>query len=359
MRRRGAVMDRLAAADPLRGYEPSIAADRGEADALLARLLATPAEEDREPERAARPDAARRVLVAAVAAVALLALALSPPGRAGLVWAAELIGIGDVGGGPTIDERGPLRPATGPVVVDNGRTPEGERYEWVAYRGGLPEMTVRTPAGGRDVVPATEGLCLFLDWPADPARGRAGGCSGGAQPHPPAPLQSRGPIQSLGVVDRRSPRSRVGTSGVVLSGTTGGAVHDLRISLAGADGRSRSVPVDFARVDGELARRAGVRPGAPGPFGVFVAFAPREAVPGDGASRRTHGGLVLVDERLRTGHPATDACLRRGGRRPPAGPLTLTATDRDGRAIDVRRTLVGDALPPACARRMFLWRFAR
>ena len=65
-------MERLAAADPVRDPEELTPEDQREADALLARLLATPVEPEAEPQRP-RSQLRRRALAVAGAACAVLA----------------------------------------------------------------------------------------------------------------------------------------------------------------------------------------------------------------------------------------------------------------------------------------------
>ncbi len=69
MRRHDELMERLAAADPVRDPEELTPEDQREADAMLARLLATPVEPAATPPRRAR----RRALAVAGAACAVLA----------------------------------------------------------------------------------------------------------------------------------------------------------------------------------------------------------------------------------------------------------------------------------------------
>ena len=72
MRRHDELMERLAAADPVRDPEELTPEDQREADALLARLLATPVEPAAEPRRP-RSQLRRRALAVAGAACAVLA----------------------------------------------------------------------------------------------------------------------------------------------------------------------------------------------------------------------------------------------------------------------------------------------
>jgi RNA polymerase sigma-70 factor, ECF subfamily len=296
---------------------------------------------------------------AATAALALTAaLLLTPPGRAGLSWAADLIGIGEVGGSPSVVDRGPFRPTTGPLVVDNGRAPDGSRYEWVAHRGGLPAITAQEadPRTGKPIpgavhrYPASTGLCLFLEWPGHRERRGSGGCSPRPEPYAPAPLQSAGQIQSFTWSTVQRKLQGFAQPDIVLSGTTSRAVHRLAISYSDSAGRHR-LPVDFARVDGGLARRLGMPRGMPGAFGVFTAFVPGALAARDRLADKFPGVAMLVDGTLRTGDRGTDRCMRRHGGL-PAGPFALTAYGENGRAIELRRTLAGEP-PRACYRRWF------
>jgi hypothetical protein len=95
--------------------------------------------------------------IAAAAAACLVVLAISPPGQSAISWAAELVGIGDVGGPPTNEDRPEMvRPASDQVVIANGTAPEGTRYEIVAYR-------TDDPVAGESDVGAT---CIAVDFPS-------------------------------------------------------------------------------------------------------------------------------------------------------------------------------------------------
>jgi len=76
MRRHPDLMERLAAADPVRDGEPSTPEEQREADALLARLLATPVEPAAAPWRP-RSRLRRRALAVAAAGCAALAVAVA------------------------------------------------------------------------------------------------------------------------------------------------------------------------------------------------------------------------------------------------------------------------------------------
>ena len=128
-------------------------------------------------EIAARPEPAprerawpRRALALAAVALALVVALLSPPGRAASAWVGELVGIGDVGGEPTLEPGGFRTPGTG-VVVANGSAPDGSRYEWVAYRCKVDD---------EDLGAGFRGVGLSLDWPGVKGQEASGDCEEGA-----------------------------------------------------------------------------------------------------------------------------------------------------------------------------------
>ena len=177
------------------------------------------------------------------------------------------------------------------------------------------------------------------------------GCWPRPHPRPPVATQSLGPIQSLNWLPVQARLKEVARPDVVLVGTTTGAVDRLEVVYSDGAGRHR-LPVDLARVDGRLLRRLGVPPGKPRPFGVFTAFVYGRLAARDRLVDRYPEMAMLVDRRLRTGDGATDACMRRLGR-PPVAPFELRAYGIDGRLLDFRRTLVGDALPRPCWARWY------
>lgn len=288
-------------------------------------------------------------LPALLATVAMAAALLATPtGRGGLSWAAELVGVGDVGGPPSKADRGPLRPTAGPLVVDNGRAPDNSRYEWVAHRGGLPELSLE---GGRHVAGGT-GLCLAFDWPDHPHRRTREGCSQRPERYPPVPAQIAGPIQSFGFEPAQRP-AETSAPDIVLSGSAEIRVARLEITYA-RKGVKRRLPTDLAPVNQSLLRRLGLPQGRPRPFAVFTAFVPARAA-SDAIAERFTRGAVLVDRNLRSGSPSFDRCARAAGP-PRTGPFTLNAFDARGRIIDTRRTILGRSLPLRCARFLGGWR---
>src|SRR5215204_2685354 len=71
----------------------------------------------------ARPASEWRPRLLSIAAAFLLVLVvlLTPPGRAASAWVGDLVGIGDVGGPPTQDNRGRFEKPGTAVVIDNGK----------------------------------------------------------------------------------------------------------------------------------------------------------------------------------------------------------------------------------------------
>jgi hypothetical protein len=210
-----------------------------------------------------RPARSAPRLLAGLAAAALVVavVLLTPPGRAASAWVGELVGIGDVGGPPTQDGRGPE--TSEEVVIDNGRAPDGTRYEWVAYRC---EVDLRDEG----LQTRFQGIGVSLDWPGARGPGGGGGCeeaTGSRESHH---------FTSHGVHILPSQFKGVERPDLVVAGSTGPRVHRVRIIYTDRFGEEHELPVDFARVEGklrELAHRSE-------PLGTFTAF-----IPGDWAAR--------------------------------------------------------------------------
>ena len=224
-------------------------------------------------EIAARPEPAprerawpRRALALAAVALALVVALLSPPGRAASAWVGELVGIGDVGGEPTLEPGGFRTPGTG-VVVANGSAPDGSRYEWVAYRCKVDDQ---------DLGAGFRGVGLSLDWPGVKGREAGGHCEEGAGD------EGRGVFRSFGVHILPSQFRGFDRPDLVISGSTGPAVHRVSVVYVEPDGRERELDVDFARVEGKLRRLASRSV----PLGTFVAFLPGEIAARDEVEAR-------------------------------------------------------------------------
>jgi hypothetical protein len=286
----------------------------------------------------------RRVVLAICAVALVAAVGLSAPGRSALSHAAELFGIGDVGGSPSSEqeedyERG-FTELNEPLVVDNGQAPDGSRFEWVAYRG----KTSYVVDGERIRV---RGFCVGLEWVGD-VRGRSSGgsCggSGGQQP--------TGVFSTVGVSFLQAPFERSPRHDLLLSGTTTPRVHRLRIRYRPLRGPARDLPVDFARVDGELLRRAG----ASRPFGTFVAVLPGDQARRDRLTERFRVTSLAPFPR-RKAQPIAELpreyrsylrCQRRLAAPPRVGPFTAIAYDRRGRVIERLPYIEGSRAPRAC-----------
>jgi hypothetical protein len=243
---------------------------------MLRELPAPPATEARERAVAeARAEVAgreaprrpahtgRRTLVAVLAAGVLAAALLTPPGRDASAWVGELVGIGDVGGKPTLEDHG-FEDSSRGVVIANGVAPDGSRYEWVVYdcKVDLREEGLATNF---------EGFGLALEWPDAKGRERGGGCEEAeGAPHRDDDLGGMHvqiiPSQFKGVAE----------PGLSVSGTTGTRVHRVRVIYTDTTGAEHDLDVDFERVPPDLRER--VRRNTPA--GTFVAF-----VPGDWAAR--------------------------------------------------------------------------
>ena len=194
---------------------------------------------------------------------------LTPPGRAAGDWVGELMGVGEIGGSPTAKKRG-FPETSPPVVVNNGRAPDGSRYEWVAY-GCMVDLH------GEGVPTRFSGFGLSLEWP-DSRKKEAGGVCEGKKDRPqPAPLKS------FGVTILPSEFDGVKAPDLLVSGSTGPSVHRVRVIYRDAAGRVHELPVDFERAAGTLMRRARL----PEPLGTFVAF-----IPGSWAARDELGSRL-------------------------------------------------------------------
>jgi len=224
-----------------------------------------------EPSRGGRPFLRARALrLALVCLVALLGFCLATaPGKEVAAWVGKLVGIGDVGGAPTQGQHGfeDHSSAKGPVVIDNGRAPDGARYEWVAYRCEVDFRKQGQPGS------PLRGLGIDLEWPG--AKGEGGGvCEGprGERERIPA-------IDAFGAEIVPSQLEGVKAPDVVVSGTvTAPAARRVRVVYRDARGEDRELAGDFARVDEEL--RGWTPRGAP--VATFVAFVDGEQASRDG-----------------------------------------------------------------------------
>jgi hypothetical protein len=291
--------------------------------------------ESTAPARPHRPDPYRRnmafVLAACLACLVGVSL-LTPPGQAAIDRVGRLLGIGQVGGAPTLEPR--LQPRNRPVVVDNGRAPDGTRYEWSAYRGGQLHE-------GGPIVRAGQ-FCVGFDWPAVPARGRPLYCSAESGRLTPSVGARIADGFSIGYVQAQAERER----DVLLMGTTRPDVHRLRILYRDRGGRRHELAVDFARIDGALLQRAGAKR----PFGVFVAFMTAQQT-AHVRLPKSLGAIVFAARRPpASAYPKgwPKACTDIPP--PPAAPFELIAYDATGRRLARARTVVSHRPPAACVR---------
>jgi hypothetical protein len=108
-----------------------------------------------------------------LALLAVLALSLAgfmtPPGRAVAEWAAELVGVGEVGGPPTKpSEVGPFTVTGDQIVLATGQTADHVDYEIVAYKSD------RTIEGAQGTT-----VCVNTEFPSVRSDG-SGSCYAGA-----------------------------------------------------------------------------------------------------------------------------------------------------------------------------------
>jgi hypothetical protein len=240
----------------------------------------------REGSAPVRGEGRRRALALAAAA-ALLAIVglLTPPGRSASAWVGELVGIGEVGGEPTNSYRGFGVEGTA-VVIDNGTGPGGQRYEWVAY-----ECEVDLRDEGTDT--RFVGIGVSLEWPEVKGYGGGGGCEE-RQGRPPTPGDA---IGSHGAHIVPSEFKGVDEPNLMVSGETGSDVYDVKVLYQKPDGTTRELPVDFARVDGEL-RELANRPQA---MGLFVAFLPGDEAARDEVEQRLDLRALMDTGKLKLG----------------------------------------------------------
>ena len=278
----------------------------------------------------------RRPLLAAGAVALLVVLAsLTPPGRAASAWVGDLVGIGEVGGPPSIDE-----PSGTGVVVDNGRAPDGSRYEWVAYRCNIRR-------GDESAAARFGGVGLDLGWPGDKPVKSSVDCSEEETGRKP------GVFQSLGTQIQPTQFKGVAEPDLVISGATGPAVHRVSIIYTEPDGRSRQLPVDFARVRGELRRLA--RRSVP--LGTFTAFLPGEVATRDEVESRLDLRALETTGKLEVGpigRRERAEAVRARERCEPQRPEQPTLADITYRPEAERFRLLGRAIAPynACLERL-------
>jgi hypothetical protein len=233
----------------------------------------------------ARGDGRRRTLALAAAALLALVVLLTPPGRAASAWVGELVGIGEVGGEPTQRYR-TFGIDGSAVVINNGRAPDGTRYEWVAYECKVDMREEGSPD------PPFHGIGMSFEWPDVKGYEGSGGCEElQGRPRP----EDAAVGGSVHIVP--SQNKGVEQPDLVVSGQTGPGVHDVKVIYREPDGTERELPVDFARVEGEL-REAAHRPEA---LGTFVAFLQGDVAARDEIEARLDLRALLDTGKLRLG----------------------------------------------------------
>jgi RNA polymerase sigma-70 factor, ECF subfamily len=284
----------------------------------IARMLGVPPATVRTRLRRAlgrlRPLLVGRGLVLAILTAVLAVAMLTPPGRAALNGAADL--IGQIGGTPTPkDDRGlnstvpPGRPGS-PVVVDNGEAPDGSRYEWVAYR--------RHERG------LGQTFCVTFGWAGVPRRTGTGGCGS---------LGSWSPgVVGLGGRLIR-PAEDGGARDYMVKGGVDHRAGRVRMIYRRPRGGRYEMPVDIGQVEGKLLERAG----GDKPFTVLTAFVPAELVAEDRLDERYKlMSLSVVDPTSVMSLPYSPAykrCVRRHGGFYARGWIDVILYDRQDRRI--------------------------
>lgn len=184
------------------------------------------------------PVGARIAIAAGLAALLAGFLALTPPGQSVADGFARLVGIGEIGGPPSIQSRPDnSQPAGDQVVIGNGQAPDGSRYEVVAYT---------TPSGG-----ASDDTCAFIDYPN---QGQPGGgiCGGGPE----------GPVQIVSI-------SRLPEGDHYLTGLAEPSTKTITVRIGGQE-EGTQLQARVYQLEGEAQRQIG----AEKPLAVFLAFLP-------------------------------------------------------------------------------------
>ena len=303
------------------------------------------------PAAQGRGGAARVLVALGTAAILVAVVVLTPPGRAASAWVGELVGIGEVGGSPTRDDR-PMD-ASDAVVIDNGRAPDGSRYEWVAYRCDVDMGAEGVPGGFR-------GIGVSLEWPGSQGPGGGGNCA------EVTGAPTAGAFTSHGVHVLPSQFKDAQRPDLVVAGSTGPRVHRVEILYTDRFGEKHELPVDFARVEGKLRELAHQS----APIGTFTAFIPGDVAARDelesrldlralyGTGELERGPLGRREraqaleafeacERHDTGSRASARCLEE---RFPPSPIEYVAYDEAGQEIErTSESLIAYTQPPPSA----------
>ena len=193
--------------------------------------------------RATRRDARRRaVAFAASFGVVMVALSLTPPGRAATGWVARLAGVGEE---PTMGQRDAVPGSA--VVLDSGTLADGSSYELVAKHVTDHSSDFKKPPGF--TVP--DSLCFQLEFP-EAHQGGAGGACGTA-----FRTGHYNPVISAGV--QRSPGSLPGEDGGagLFFGILPEGVASVEASVVDPDGFEHDLPAKLLTVDGNYLESIG------------------------------------------------------------------------------------------------------
>lgn len=188
----------------------------------------------------------RRIAIGLAVLLFAAFLAATPAGRSAVGWAADLVGIGEVGGPPTrISEVGTFDPASDQIVLATGQTADRVPFEIVAFRSD------RSLEG-------TDGpfVCVNAEFPTLKSD-RPGSCYSGALRY--------GAVCCSGLTlrDQASSVPRV-------EGEVSPDVDRVEISYVDTEGDSREVDAVVGMITPEFAKRLGVD----NPSGLFLASLP-------------------------------------------------------------------------------------
>lgn len=239
----------------LRGLDPaaSIVGELGpdEIRDARARALRLAAERDSlDGDRSAgRRRSVTRLAIGLAAAALLVALSLTPPGRAVAERLGELVGIGDA---PSREAASGIdEPA---VVIGAGESPNGTRYEVVASA----DTNIY-----RDEHPTT---CIGLDMPNADGPSNEGCLTDAVLGSLDRTIVS--PIAFLGSRD-------LGADRLIVDGLASSRVRSAEIERIADDGSIERYPVEVSHLEGELAAEIG----ATGEAAFLLAFLPETLVP--------------------------------------------------------------------------------
>jgi hypothetical protein len=201
----------------------------------------------------------RRVPASVGVALLLVALflAATPPGRSAVSWAGELVGIGEVGGPPTLDQDGRAAPYGEAIVFETGTAPNGEQFEIVAYQ------TRGLDSAGLSIEPEVKAelsraICVSLQFPVSNRR--------------------HGEICYTGRPTEREVRVGVISASpdvpfLIVQGEANARTSAVEVIYRGPEGEELTVPATVVQVSGELGERIGVNEVSE-PTAFFWAFLP-------------------------------------------------------------------------------------